>query len=141
MANKKRSTPRNKKRGLPNPNAPTVTKTENSIHIEYSDPRHVLPALVALIPEFTEEHLASDPATANDDVLGTNNAQEVVSGCANSKCWTCTLGDLKLDSVLFQSCVQSGVKAKGYKISKNQIPASQDTQLFAVVIAIQRAGR
>lgn len=115
-----------------------VTKTSKSIHIAYSDPRHVLPHLVDLVSEFTDKHFVTDVA-ADEDVLGTDAAKEIVSGCANSTCWTCSLGELKLDSALFQGCVYGGVQAKGYFIAKDKIPASQDTQLYTVVMAIQGA--
>ena len=118
-----------------------VTRTSKSIHISYSDPRHVLPHLMKLVSEFTPKHLTPDPTLAEKDVLGTDSAKEVVSGCANSQCWTCTLGDLKLDSMLFQGCVFTGVQAKGYFIERDNIPASQDTQLYTVVMAIQGAER
>ena len=114
-----------------------VTRTAKSIHIKYEDSRDVLPHLMKLVPEFTNDHLKS--LVSDEDVLGTDAAKEIVSGCANSTCWTCTLGDLKLDSALFQGCVFGGVKARGYSISKNEIPATQDTQLYAVVMAIQGA--
>lgn len=115
-----------------------ITKTSKSIHITYSDPRHVLPHLMGLVSEFTDKHFATDVPT-DEDVLGTDAAKEIVSGCANSDCWICTLGDLKLDSTLFQGCVYAGVQGKGYTIARDKIPASQDTQLYAVVIAIQGA--
>jgi hypothetical protein len=118
-----------------------VKRTSKSIHISYSDERHVLPHLMNLVSEFTAKHLTPDPALAAKDVLGTDAAKEIVSGCANSQCWTCTLGDLKLDSMLFQGCVFTGVQAKGYFIERDRIPASQDTQLFTVVVAIQGAER
>jgi len=118
-----------------------VTRTSKSIHISYSDPRHVLPHLMNLVSEFAPKHLTPDPALAEKDVLGTDAAKEIVSGCANSQCWTCTLGDLKLDSMLFQGCVFTGVQAKGYFIERDKIPASQDTQLYTVVMAIQGAER
>src|SRR4051794_7913980 len=88
-----------------------ITKTSKSIHISYSDPRHVLPHLMDLVSEFTDKHFTTEVAP-DEDVLGTDAAKEIVSGCANSTCWTCTLGDLKLDSVLFQGCVYGGVHAK-----------------------------
>jgi len=95
-----------------------------------------------LASEFAGKHFATAVYTsAADDVLGTEAAREIVSGCANSTCWNCTLGDLKLDPVLFQGCVYEGVQSKGYSIERNQIPASQDAQLYTVVMAIQGAKR
>jgi len=114
-----------------------IERTPNSIHIDYSDPKDLLPHLADLVSEFTEKHLES--AATLEGVLGTDAAKRIVSGCANSTCWTCTLADLKLDSTLFQDCVYAGVKAAKHSIRKSDIPATQDTQLYAVVMAIQGA--
>jgi hypothetical protein len=139
MPNKRKSTRGSKRKPAIRRSTVKVKRTANSIHISYSDPRHVLPHLMDLVSEFTPKHLAPDTALLEKDVLGTEAAKEIVSGCSNSQCWTCTLGDLKLDSMLFQGCVFTGVQAKGYFIERDKIPASQDTQLFTVVIAIQGA--
>jgi hypothetical protein len=137
MAPKKPDSGKGKKKASPKKGMVKVTRTSKSIHIEYSDPRHVLPHLMGLVSEFTDKHL--EAAYTGEDVLGTDAAKTIVSGCANSTCWTCTLGDLKLDSTLFQDCVFSGVQAKGRSIDKSNIPATQDTQLYSVVMAIQGA--
>jgi hypothetical protein len=129
---KSKSTPSSKRSTV------KITKTSKSIHISYSDPRHVLPHLMDLVSEFTEKHFATGMAPG-EDVLGTDAAKEIVSNCANSTCWTCSLGDLKLDSTLYQGCVYGGVQAKGYFIEKDNIPATQDTQLYTDVMAIQGA--
>lgn len=120
----------------------SVKKTANSVHIDFADPRQVLPHLLNLASDFAGKHFATATYTsAEDDVLGTAAARTIVSGCANSTCWNCTLGDLKLDSTLFQGCVYDGVQNAGYIIERDHIPASQDTQLFTVVISIQGAKR
>ena len=141
MADRRKPKRTSAKKKVTQAGAVKVKRTSNSIHISYSDPRHVLPHLMELVSEFTPKHLVPDTALLEKDVLGTDAAKEIVSGCANSQCWTCTLGDLKLDSMLFQGCVFAGVQAKGYFIERDKIPASQDTQLFTVVMAIQGAER
>src|ERR1700737_5616068 len=135
---KKERKPRRSKEGSRKKSDVKVKRTPNPIHISYSDPGDVLPHLDALVTEFTDKHFATEVA-ADEDVLGTDAAKEIVSGCANSTCWTCSLGDLKLDSTLYQGCVYGGVQAKGYFIEKDKIPASQDTQLYTDVMAIQGA--
>jgi hypothetical protein len=117
-----------------------VTRTSKTVTISFSRPEEVLPHLLSLASDFAGKHL--DKAwftTDTDDVLGTAAARDIVSSCANSDCWNCTLSDLKLDSNLFQSCVFDGVQNKGYSIDRNDIPASQSTQLYTVVMAIQNA--
>lgn len=119
-----------------------IKKSSGAIRIKYSDPRHVLPHLLSLASEFAGRHFGKSIYTAAaDDVLGTEAAKKIVAGCANSDCWNCTLGGLKLDSDLFQTCVFNGVAERGFHIDRNQIPASQDTQLYTVVLAIQGAKR
>jgi hypothetical protein len=80
-----------------------------------------------LASQIADKHFGNATFTATvEDVLGTDAACQIVSGCANSDCWTYTLGDLKLDSDLFQSCVFNGVQSKGCFMPRNQIPASPD---------------
>lgn len=53
-----------------------VKRTQKSIHISYSDPRHVLPRLMELVSEFTPQHLTPEPTLAGKDVLGTDAAKK-----------------------------------------------------------------
>jgi hypothetical protein len=132
--------PREKPLSGTTPKRVQITKTKTSVHIDFANPSDVLPHLLNLASDFAGKHFATATYTsAEDDVLGTAGARTIVSGCANSTCWNCTLGDLKLDSALFQGCVYDGVQNAGYAIQRDQIPASQDTQLFTVVISIQGA--
>jgi hypothetical protein len=124
------------------PTAVTVKRSGNAVTISYDRPEDALPHILDLASDFADKHFAMAAFTAaEDDVLGTAAAREIVSGCANSDCWSCTLADLKLDSNVFQSCVFEGVKNKGYTIGRDEIPASQSTQLYTVVMAIQGAKR
>jgi hypothetical protein len=119
-----------------------IKQVPGKISITYDDPRHVLPHLLGLASDFAGKHFDTvEYTSADDDVLGTEAAREIVSGCANSDCWDCTIGDLKLNSTLFQGCVYDGVTTKGYVIERKDIPATQDTQLYTVVMAIQGAKR
>lgn len=118
-----------------------ITKTSGSLHLEFDDPREVVPHLLDLASDFAGKHFSTAVYADGADELGTEAAREIVSGCAESTCWNCTLSDLHLDSMLFQGCVFNGVESKGYSISRDQIPASQDTQLYTVVMAIQHAPR
>src|SRR5262249_2533287 len=107
-----------------------IIRRRNAVTISYDRPEDALPHILDLASDFAEKHFDRAAFTlADDDVLGTETAREIVSGCANSDCWSCTLGDLKLDSSVFQSCVFDGVTSRGYVISRNDIPASQTTQL------------
>jgi hypothetical protein len=122
------------------PKGVTVTRGRNLITITYGKPHEVLPHLLDLASDFAGKHFAKAALTpGGDDVLGADAAQDIVSGCANSDCWNCTLGDLKLDSDVFQTCVFNGVQKRGYAIGRNDIPVSQGTQLYTVVMAIQGA--
>jgi hypothetical protein len=117
-----------------------VTRSGKAVTISFSKPEEAITHLLSLASDFAGKHFDKASFTAAaDDVLGTAAARDIVSGCANSDCWNCTLGDLKLDSDLFQSCVFNGVQQKGYSINRNDIPASQSTQLYTVVMAIQNA--
>ncbi len=130
-----------KKKALRRRIAPVqVQKSSGKITITYDQPHLVLPQLLTLASEFAKQHFASATyTTADQDVLGTEGARKVVFECSKSDCWICTLADLHLDSVIFQSCVFNGVQSKGYFIARDRIPASQDTQLYTVVMAIQNA--
>jgi hypothetical protein len=124
------------------PKAVRLKKDKHSIHLTFAHPRQALPHLLGLASQIADKHFGDATFTATlEDVLGTDAACQIVSGCADSDCWTCTLGDLKLDSDVFQSCVFNGVQSKGYFIPRKQIPASQTTQLYTVVMAIQNAKR
>jgi hypothetical protein len=119
-----------------------VKKGRKSISIEYAHPGQALPHLLTLASDIADKHFGAATFTATtDDVLGTDAACHIVSSCANSDCWTCTLGDLGLNSDQFQTCVFNGIQAKGYFMPRNQIPATQTTQLYTVVMAIQNAKR
>jgi hypothetical protein len=143
---KKKATSASKKpapRKAPKPEAPkgvVVTRSRNLVTISYGKPHEVLPHLLDLASDFAGRHLAKAAFTSTGaGVLGTPAAREIVSKCANSDCWDCTLGFLKLDSNVFQTCVFNGVQNRGYKIRRDDIPASQSTQLYTVVMAIQGA--
>ena len=124
------------------PKAVRLKRDKHSIHLAFVHPRQALPHLLGLASQIADKHFGDATFTATlEDVLGTDAACQIVSGCADSDCWTCTLGDLRRDSDLFQSCVFNGVRSKGYFIPRNQIPASQTTQLYTVVMAIQNAKR
>lgn len=117
-----------------------IKQSPGKISITYGDPRHVLPHLLRLASGFAGKHFdTAEYTSGDDDVLGTEAAREIVSGCANSDCWDCTIGELKLNSILFQGCVYDGVTNKSYVIERKDIPATQDTQLYTVVMAIQGA--
>jgi hypothetical protein len=118
----------------------TLRHSANAVTISYSDPAQVLPHLLSLASSFAGQHFDSANFTADDDdVLGTVAARQIVSNCANSDCWNCALNDLKLDSNVFQSGVFDGVEAAGYLIQRTDIPATQSTELYTVVMAIQGA--
>jgi hypothetical protein len=117
----------------------TIRHSPNAITISYSDPALVLPHLLDVASQFAGKHFASASLTSDDDVLGTSAARQIVQKCANSDCWDCSVGDLKLDSDTFQSCVFQGIEAAGYFEERTNIPATQSTQLYAVVMAIQNA--
>ncbi|HEY0794527.1 MAG TPA: hypothetical protein VGD64_01990 [Acidisarcina sp.] len=117
----------------------TIRHSANAITISYSDPAFVLPHLLDIASQFAGRHFASASLTSDDDVLGTSAARQIVQKCANSDCWDCTLGDLKLDSNTFQSCVFQGIEDAGYFEERTNIPATQSTQLYTVVMAIQNA--
>jgi hypothetical protein len=117
----------------------TIKHSPNAITISYSHPELVLPHLLDLASQFASKHLAAASFTSDEDVLGTAAARQIVGKCANSDCWDCTLGDLKLDSDTFQSCVFQGIEDAGYFKERTDIPATQSTQLYTVVMAIQDA--
>ena len=118
----------------------SISTKAKSIHIKFVKPEHVIPHLLSLASDIAGKHFESAAFTsAADDVLGTEAARDIVATCANSRCWNCTLAELQLDSMLFQGCVYNGVLSAGYDIDKNNIPSSQDTQLYTVVMAIQGA--
>jgi hypothetical protein len=149
MPKKNRQTPKTQVRAKTSPRKikqaqpkARLKKSARSIKLTFAHPRQALPHLLSLASEIADKHFANANFTATlDDVLGTDRACQIVSGCADSDCWTCTLADLKLDSDVFQTCVFNGVQSKGYFIPRNQIPASQTTQLYTVVMAIQNAKR
>jgi hypothetical protein len=118
----------------------TVSRGRGKVTISFAQPHEALPHLLNLASDIAGKHFDQAAFTpAADDVLGTAAAREIVSGCADSDCWNCTLGDLKLDSNVFQTCVFDGVQERGYTIGRDEIPASQSTQLYTVVMAIQAA--
>jgi hypothetical protein len=118
----------------------TLRHSANAVTISYSDPAQVLPHLLNLASSFAGEHFDQANFTAaDDDILGTPAARQIVGKCANSDCWNCTLSDLKLDSNIFQSCVFDGIQAAGYSKERTDIPATQSTELYTVVMAIQDA--
>jgi hypothetical protein len=120
----------------------TVRRTKNRVTISYHQPEEAIPHLLNLAGDIAAKHFDKARFTAAaEDVLGTPAARDIVSSCANSTCWDCTLGDLKLDSNIFQSCVFEGIKARGYLKRRDEIPASQSTQLYTVVMAIDDAPR
>jgi hypothetical protein len=119
----------------------TLRHSPNAVTISYSDPAQVLPHLLHLASSFAGEHFDQANFTAADDVLGTPAARQIVGKCANSDCWNCTLSDLKLDSNTFQSNVFEGIQAAGYFKERTDIPATQSTELYTVVMAIQDAGK
>lgn len=148
MATKKRSGKATAKKKAPlkavkkKPTAPEVAviRRRNAVTIAFDRPEDLLPHLLDLASNFAEKHFDGAAFTlAEDNVLGTAAARQIVSGCANSDCWSCTLGELKRDANLFQACVSDEVQSKGYSISRNDIPASQSTQLYTVVMATQNA--
>lgn len=117
-----------------------ITRSRSAVRTSFPKPEEVVPLLLNLAPDFAGKHFADTGFTpAKEDVLGEEAAEEIVTACANSDCWDCTLGGLKLDLNLFQSCVFEGVQNKGYFIARNQIPASPGTELYTVVMAIQGA--
>jgi hypothetical protein len=117
----------------------TIKYSPNTITISYSHPELVLPHLLDVASQFASKHFASASFTSDEDVLGTSAARRIVGKCANSDCWDCTLGDLKLDSDTFQSCVFQGIEDAGYFKERTDIPATQSAQLYTVVMAIQDA--
>jgi hypothetical protein len=115
-----------------------VQLSPGRLTVSYDHPNQILPTLLDVSSHFAAEHIASVQGIAVD-VLGTARAQVIVSGCANSTCWSCTLGDIGLSLDLFQTCVFNHVSDAGFTIGLNQIPAASATQLVDVVTAIQSA--
>jgi hypothetical protein len=109
------------------------------VTVSYAHPNQILPTLLEVSGHFAAQHIASPEGIATD-VLGTARAQIIVSGCANSTCWSCTLGDIGVSLDLFRTCVFNHVSDAGFTIALNQIPALTDTKLVDVVTAIQSAG-
>lgn len=116
-----------------------VQLSPGRLTVSYDHPNQILPTLLEVSRHFAAQHIASPEGIAGD-VLGTARAQVIVSGCANSTCWSCTVGDIGVSPDIFQTCVFNHVTAAGFTISLNQIPASTDTQLVDVITAIQSAG-
>jgi hypothetical protein len=134
-ANKKQRTMTKKK---PHPRRGKVSFRPGTLTISYDHPAQILPTLLDLSSHFAEQHIDS-PKGITDSVLGSARAQAIVSGCARSTCWSCTLSDAQVSPSVFQTCVFNGVKQAGFTASLDQIPATSDTQLVDVVTAIQSA--
>lgn len=126
-----------KKRQAPASRA-KIRLSPGRLTISYDHPNQILPTLLDVSNHFAEQHIESLRGLT-DNVLGTARAQIIVSGCAGSTCWSCTLSDVQAPPNLFQTCVFNHVKSAGFAIELNQIPASSETQLADVVIAIQSA--
>lgn len=122
----------------PRPRRAKVSFRPGALTISYDHPAQILPTLLDLSSHFAQQHIDS-PKGVTDNVLGSGRAQTIVSGCARSTCWSCTLSDVQVPPAVFQTCVFNGVKQAGFTISLDQIPATADTQLVDVVIAIQSA--
>lgn len=131
----------------------SVTISPKQITIQYSNSHDLLDKLFAVTQSVSRLHshrLLAEAAgskitgstidyisTADiPDVLGPERAYAIVTTCAGETDLTKKLGDIPgLDPVIFQSCVQSGVIAAGYK--PGNVPASPGTMLWEVLQAIQ----
>jgi hypothetical protein len=110
----------------------------NELIIKFDHPHQILPKLLELARHFSDAHLEllTQPGVATD-VLGGARARLIVSNCAHSTAWGATLSELALNPLIFRNCVASGVSQAGY-VPPN-IPASPNTRLIDVVLAIQGA--
>ena len=122
---------------------PTVARAKvelspGRLTVTYDHPNQILPTLLEVSSHFASQQIAS-PAGMASNVLGTARAQVIVSGCANSTCWTCPLGDIGVSLDLFQTCVFNHVTAAGFTIELNRIPAQAEIKLSDVVVAIEFA--
>ncbi len=87
---------------------------------------------------------APDQAAAKVEVeietLGFERAETIVVACAFGETdLNRTIGDLGLDNGLFHACVLSGVEAEGFEIGPEEVPNSDETTLFEVVVAVAGA--
>jgi hypothetical protein len=114
----------------------------NELRIRFDHPDQILPMLLELAQQLSEPHSSLLPLTtiaADVDVLGATRARLIVSSCAQSTAWTATLAELGLNPLIFRNCVANGVDNAGFV--PPPIPATPNTRLVDVVIAIQGAPR
>ena len=113
---------------------------ENELVIRFESRHELLPKLIAVAAHIGESHAAflTQPGVTAD-VLGGSRARIIVSGCAKSNAWQMTLGELGLNLLIFRSCVHNGIDQAGYV--PGAIPATADTRLAEVVVAIQDSPR
>jgi hypothetical protein len=110
-----------------------VELSPGGLTVTYDHPNQILPALLEVSSHFASQQIAS-PAGMASNVLGTARAQVIVSGCANSTSWSCTLGDIGVSLDLFQACVFDHVTGAGFTIELNRIPAQAEIKLSDVVV-------
>lgn len=112
----------------------------NELRIKFDHPDQLLPGLLELAKSLSETHeavLLNEAVALEVDVLGAARARLIVSSCAQSTAWGATLSDLLLNPLIFRNCVANGVDQAGYV--PPPIPATPNTRLIDVVIAIQGA--